>query len=79
MPISEKKRESNRKWDAANLKRLSLAVPVERYEKMKQKITETGETINGFLNRIIDENTKTDDRQKEYRKTGVKKEIRDQF
>lgn len=62
MPISEKKRESNRKWDAANLKRLSLAVPVERYEKMKQKITETGETINGFLNRIIDENTKTDDR-----------------
>lgn len=64
MPISEKKRESNRKWDAANLKRLSLAVPVERYEKMKQKITETGETINGFLNRIIDENTKTDDRQK---------------
>ena len=64
MPISEKKRESNRKWDAENLKRLSLAVPVERYEKMKQKITETGETINGFLNRIIDENTKTDDRQK---------------
>ena len=62
MPISEKKRESNKKWDAANLKRLSLAVPVERYEKMKQKITETGETINGFLNRIIDENTKTDDR-----------------
>ena len=62
MPISEKKRESNRKWDAANLKRLSLAVPVDRYEKMKQRITETGETMNGYLNRLIDDDTKTDDR-----------------
>lgn len=64
MPVSEKKRESNRKWDAANLKRLSLAVPVDRYEKMKQRITETGETMNGYLNRLIDDDTKTDDRQK---------------
>ena len=55
MPLSEKKKASNAKWDAQNLKRLSLAVPVERYAEMKEHTQETGETINGFINRAIRE------------------------
>lgn len=64
MPLTEKKKASNAKWDAANLKRMSLAVPIERYEQMSQRIKETGETMNGYLNRLIDSDVKSDDRQK---------------
>lgn len=53
MPVSESRKKANAKWDAANLKRLSLAIPVDLYESMAAYITETGETQNGFLKRAI--------------------------
>ena len=62
MPLSEARKAANAKWDAANLKRMSLAVPVERYEKMTQRIKETGETMNGYLNRLIESDINSDDR-----------------
>ena len=55
MPLSEKKKASNAKWDAENLKRLSLAVPCSLYDRMKGYTQKTGETMNGFIKRAINE------------------------
>lgn len=65
--MTEKKKASNAKWDAANLKRMSLAVPVDLHDRMQEHVKETGETVNGFIKRAIDETIsrdKSDDRQK---------------
>lgn len=53
MPLSEKKKASNAKWDAVNLKRLSLAVPCSLHDRMKEYTERTGETMNGFIKRAI--------------------------
>lgn len=50
---TEKKRESNARWDAANLKRMSLAVKIDIYDRMKSRIDETGESMNGFITAAI--------------------------
>ena len=54
-PLSEKKKASNAKWDAANLKRMSLAMPLDMFNKMQDHIKGTGETANGFIKRAISE------------------------
>lgn len=61
-PLSEKKRASNAKWDAANLKRMSLAMPLELFGKMQSHIEETKETMNGFIKRAIVETLTHDER-----------------
>lgn len=55
MALSEKKKASNAKWDAANLKRMSLAVPVDLHERLTAHTQETGESVNGFIKRAIEE------------------------
>lgn len=55
MALSESKRKSNAKWDAANLKRLSLAVPVDLFQRMSEHAAEKGESMNGFIKRAIQE------------------------
>lgn len=64
MALSEKKKASNAKWDADNLKRLSLAMLTKDFEAMEKHIQKlkdnaTGEgkkeTRNGFINRAIQE------------------------
>ncbi len=63
MPLTEKKKASNAKWDSVNLKRMSLAVPVELHEKLTAHVKTTGESVNGFIKRAIDE-TITHDQEK---------------
>ena len=53
MALSAKKKASNTKWDSANLKRMSLAVPVELHEQMQAYIQQSGESMNGFIKRAI--------------------------
>ena len=60
MPLSEKKKASNAKWDSMNLKRISLALPVSLYQKMKDHIGSTRETMNGFIKRAIQETIETE-------------------
>ena len=60
MPLSEKKKASNAKWDAANLKRLSLAIPLDLFGRLQEHIIRTGETLNGFLKRAISETINND-------------------
>lgn len=61
MPLTEKKKASNAKWDSENLKRISVAMPVDLHTRMVKHIKETGETTNGFVKRAIDETIVNDD------------------
>lgn len=61
MPLSEKKKASNARWDAENLKRMSLAVPCTLYDRMLAHTQNTGETMNGFIKRAIDEALKREE------------------
>lgn len=55
MPVSEKKKASNAKWDAANLCRMSLAIPKDLRAQIDAYIAQSGESINGFIRRAITE------------------------
>ena len=46
---TEKKKESNRKWDAANLDRMSIAAPQGTKERWKNAATERGKSLNQFI------------------------------
>lgn len=54
MPLSEAKKRNNAAWDAKNLKRLSLAVPVKLFERMQSHVNQTGQTMNGFIKQAIE-------------------------
>ena len=59
-PLTEKKKASNAKWDAAHLKRMSLAVPLDLFRQMQEHVAITGETVNGFIKRSIVETIERD-------------------
>ena len=56
MALTEKKKASNAAWDSKNLKRMSLAMRIDLYERMKTHINRIGEkSANGFIvNAIIE-------------------------
>ena len=51
---TEARKEGNRKWDAANLDRLSIALPKGSRETIKAHATAQGESTNAFIKRAID-------------------------
>ena len=51
---TEARKEGNRKWDAANLDRLSLALPKGSREAIKAHAAALGESTNAFIKRAID-------------------------
>lgn len=52
---TDAKKEGNRRWDAANLDRVSVAMPKGKKEIIKTHAEARGESVNGFINRAIDE------------------------
>ena len=52
---TEAKKEGNKRWDAANLDRLSIALPKGSKEAIKSHAEGQGESINGFIKRAIEE------------------------
>ena len=64
MPESQKyteaRKRGNRKWDAANLDRISIAVPKGHKEAIKAHTEARGESVNGFINRAIEETMERD-------------------
>lgn len=52
---TEARKEGNRKWDAANLDRLSLALPKGSREAIKAHATAHNESVNSFIGRAITE------------------------
>ena len=49
MPMSEKKKASNKKWDVANIDRLSIATQKGEREKIKAAAAEAGESVNQYI------------------------------
>lgn len=53
-------KKSNRAWDAANLDRLSIALPKGSKDEIKAHATGMGESVNGFIGRAISETMERD-------------------
>lgn len=51
---TEARKEGNRKWDAANLDRLSIALSKGSREVIKAHAVAQGESTNAFIKRAID-------------------------
>lgn len=49
MPYNEKKRESNRRWDKANLDRMSVAFPAGSKDAIQGAAERVGKTVNRFI------------------------------
>lgn len=58
MAMSEAKRQANKKWNDANMKdrydRIQLVVPKGKKEQIQICAKSQGESVNGFINRLID-------------------------
>lgn len=52
---TDAQKRSAKKWDAANLDRVSIAMPKGKKDMIKAHAGTRGESINGFINRAIDE------------------------
>lgn len=52
---TEARKDSNRKWDANNLDRMSIAVPKGMRDTIKAHAESQGESVNAFINRAISE------------------------
>lgn len=54
MPVSDAQKKSAQKWDAANLDRISVALPRGKKEEIKEAATRHGETMNQYIKIAID-------------------------
>ena len=59
MPYNEKKRESNRRWDRANLDRLSVAFPVGSKEAIQDAAERARKSMNKFIVDVVLEAVKS--------------------
>ena len=57
---TEARKRGNRKWDAANLDRISIAVPKGHKDAIKAHAEAHSESVNGFINRAIEETMQRD-------------------
>ena len=57
---TEAQKQSARKWDAANLDRISIAVPKGHKEDIKPHAEAHSESVNGFINWAIEETMERD-------------------
>lgn len=51
---TEARKSSNLKWDAANLDRMSLALPKGSRDTIKAHAAACGESVNAFIKRAVD-------------------------
>lgn len=58
---TDARRDGNRKWDAANLDRVSIAMPKGKKDVIKAHAEAHSESVNGFINRAIDETIERDE------------------
>lgn len=63
MPVSEAQKRSAAKWDAANLDRLSLALPAGSRDAIKAHAAQRGESVNAFIGRAIRDQMQRDNGQ----------------
>ena len=58
MSVTKAQIKATQKYKAKAYKRIPLDVKIEEYEALKAHTEQTGESINGFIRRIIKENIK---------------------
>ena len=58
---TEARKEGNRKWDTANLDRVSVDMPKGKKDIIKAHAEARSESVNGFINRAIDEAIERDE------------------
>ena len=58
---TEAQKKSAQKWDAANLDRVSVAMPKGKKDIIKANAEANSESVNGFINRAIDEAIERDE------------------
>lgn len=58
MALSEARKQANKKWNEANMKerydRIQLVVQKGKKEQIQAYAKQNGESVNGFINRLID-------------------------
>ena len=52
---TEARKESNKKWDSANLDRVSIAMPKGKRETIKAAAAAAGESMNQYIIGVVDE------------------------
>ena len=57
---TQARKEGNKKWDVANLDRVSVAMSKGKKDIIKAHADSKGESVNGFINRAIDETIERD-------------------
>lgn len=63
-PYTEKRKASNEKWDAANLDRISVALPKGKKDEIKAHAESQGESMNQFIGRAINQQMERDNEGK---------------
>lgn len=53
MPISDKKKASNKKWDTANLDRMSYTLPKGQKATVQAAAAAAGESVNEYTQRAL--------------------------
>lgn len=56
-PYTKARREGNKRWDANNLDRISIAIPKGRKATVEACAKSEGTTINGLVNALLREKT----------------------
>lgn len=54
MAVSESRKKANVKWDAANLDRISIALPKGKKDVIKSAAAAVGESMNQYISGAID-------------------------
>ena len=60
MALSEKKKASNKKYQDAHIKRVSLVIQNDLHDRIIERLGKTGESKNGFILQAIKEKLERD-------------------
>lgn len=64
MPLSDARKRANKKWNDENMKerydRIQVVVPKGKKEIIQAHAAAQGESVNGFINKAIDEKLERD-------------------
>ena len=63
MSISEARRRANDKW-REKFELIQFRVPKGKKQVLQEHATQRGESLNGFLNRVVDQALSADDAKK---------------
>lgn len=65
---SEARKNANKSWDNKNLDRISVALPKGSKEALKAHAERSGESVNAFIKRAIEEVTEMDNMHRAYQR-----------